>query len=168
MRSPSSALGVNALHQLCSRRLLCAVQLAAVDESELTRCCALLEIGPSLTNETLERAYMKKNFAAIRGGSAEEREQLRMARDQLAAHLKAQTPAPVATPRGPLDSAPENPTAASRPAPVVAPRPEEEKSELYDPFSFDSWLVNLLALPLILGLAWLINQTPLVFLLRGF
>ncbi|MDB6114378.1 MAG: hypothetical protein JWQ62_1323, partial [Lacunisphaera sp.] len=154
--------------QLCWRPFARAAQLAAVEESELNRCCALLEIGPRLTNETLERAYMKKNFAAIRGGSAEEREQLRVARDQLAAHLKAQTPPPVATPRGPLDSMPENPGAASRPVPVVTPHPAQEKAELCDPLSFDSWLVNLLALPLILGFAWLINQTPLVFLLRGF
>ena len=106
---------------------------------------------------------MKKNFAAIRSGTPEEREQLRVAHDKLAAHLKAQQ---MAATFATAAAAVENPGVASRPVPVA--RVREEDDELYDPFSFDSWLVNLLALPVVLAIAWLINLTPLIFLLRGF
>jgi hypothetical protein len=37
-----------------------------------------------------------------------------------------------------------------------------------NPFSFDSWLVNLIALPLVGAVAWLVNLSPLGFFLNGF
>jgi hypothetical protein len=131
---------------------------------ELGECYAALGVGPGVTLELLERAYLKKNLALIRTGTPEAREQLRSVHEKLAAHLKAPAPAaPVAHP-----VTPENPGGASRAAPVYAPPPPDPNRDLLNPFSFDSWLVNLVAPPLVAGIALVINLTPLVFLLKGF
>lgn len=137
-----------------------------MDESEFNRCCAVLGLGPELTNETLERAYLKKNFALIRAGSAEEREALRAAHDKLAAHLKAH-PA-VSAPPAPRPAAPPAFGSATRPVPVYVPPPPSPLAELLNPVSQESWLINLLALPAVIGFAWLVNLSPLGFFLKGF
>jgi hypothetical protein len=138
-----------------------------VDEAEFKRCCAELGLGPDVTHETLERAYMKKNFALIRTGSPEAREALRVAHEKLEAHLKAHPPvAPAAAAPAPRPL-PE-PGSASRPVPVYVPPPAHPLRGLLDPFSQESRLVNLLALPLVLILAWLVNISPAGFLVKGF
>ena len=147
-----------------SRVVHCAARLQRVDESEHNRCCAALGLGPDFTQETLERAYMKKNFALIRAGSAGEREALRLAHDKLAAHLKTH-PSVSAPPVAPPGS-----SRAPRPVsvPVCVPPPPSPMAELLNPLSQESWLINLLALPVVTAIAWLVNISPLRFLMSGF
>jgi hypothetical protein len=47
-------------------------------------------------------------------------------------------------------------------------QPDEVSPLSWDPRSFDSLWISLLAPPLVVGLAWLINLSPLSFLLQGF
>lgn len=136
-----------------------------VDESEFNAGCAALGVGPEVTAETIERAYLKKNFALIRNGTPEERQQLRVLSDRLVAHLR-ERPAPVAA--RVRSTEPAHPGSAARPVPVYVPPPPDPRQELLNPFSFDSWLVNLLALPLVTGLAFLLRLTPFDFLMAGF
>jgi len=136
-----------------------------VDESEFNECCTALGVEPDVTLETLERAYLKRNFALIRAGTPADREQLRVVHEKLAAHLKARTPAAPAVARPVVF---ENAGSASRLMPVDVPPPPDPQQELLNPFSFDSWLVNLVALPLVTALAFLVSLTPFGFLLKGF
>lgn len=46
--------------------------------------------------------------------------------------------------------------------------PAAAKAWSFDPLSFDSRALNLVALPALLGLAWVVNHSPLVGLLRAF
>jgi hypothetical protein len=139
-----------------------------VDETEFNRCCATLEVGADVTLDTLERAYLKKNFALIRSGTPAEREQLRATREMLEAHLKTQAPAARKTPAGPRAAQSENPGPASLVVLVPQPPASDPKQELYNPFSFDSRLVNLVALPLVTAIAFVVNLSPLGFFLKGF
>ena len=136
-----------------------------MNESEFREGCAALGVGPGITPEALERAYLKKNLALIRTGTPDERERLRIIHGKLAAHLQALAPVAPAAGRPPPADVPGS---ASRPVPVYVPPPPDPQAELLNPFSFDSWLVNLVALPLVTGFAWLISLTPLVNFLKGF
>jgi len=134
-----------------------------MNEGEFRDGCAALGVDPSVTPEALERAYLKRNFSLIRTGTPEQRAQLKILHEKLAAHLKGRAPA---APAAADSAAAANP--ANRPAPVYVPPPADPKAELLDPFSFDSRLVNLLALPLVAGLAWVVNASPLGGLMSGF
>ena len=147
---------------MCSRGKSPPAALAGVDESEFNRCCALLGVESTATLEDIERVFLKKNFALIRSGATTEREQLRAAYDAIIARLK-RPGAPPASLRLPD---PAGPGSASRPVPVYVPPPPDPT--LLHPGSFDSWRVNLLALPLALGLAFVVSLTPFRFLLAGF
>ena len=129
-----------------------------MDEGEFNRCCAAFGVEPGVTPEALERAYLKKSFALIRTGSPAEREALRLLHERLADYRKAH---PRAAEAG------ERPPAPLR-VPAYQPPPPDPAQELRNPFSFDSWLVNLLALPSVLLVAWLVNRSPLGFFLKGF
>lgn len=97
-----------------------------MNEAELADCHAALGVAPGVNLEELERVFMKKNFALIKGqsGTADEpnpaldaqRQALRGAYEKLAAHLRdQQIQAEAATPR----KRPQltNPPLAARPAP---------------------------------------------------
>lgn len=168
-----------------------------MDEAELEQCRALLGVGSAVTIEELERVFMKRNFALIKGksGAADEpnpaldaqRQALRTAYEQLAAHLRAQPPTAEATPARrkpqlsvpPMDAKaastrpPMTPLTAPPPAPqtlltppVLAPRdPADDEFFL---LRFDDWKVNVFVPPLLLAFVWLVNLSPLGFFLRGF
>jgi hypothetical protein len=136
-----------------------------MNDGEFREGCAGLGVGPDVTLEALERACLKRNLALIRSGTPAEREQLRVLHEKLAAHLKAQAPA---APAGERLAAPDVAGGASRPVPVYVPPPPDPQAELLNPFSFDSWLVNVLAMPLVAGIAWLFSLTPLGGLMSGF
>ncbi len=53
------------------------------------------------------------------------------------------------------------------PAPPVAPPPEPEAEEFFL-FTIDDWWVNTFVPPLLLAVVWLVNLSPLGFLLQGF
>ena len=135
-----------------------------VDESEYLQWCATLGVEPGVTLEVLERVYLRKNLALIRDGTPAERETLRRAFEALQTRLQAKATIPRAT--GVPASAP---IGGSQPAAAAGGRlPDEAARERFDPFSFDSRRVNLLALPVVTGLAWLANLSPFGFLLKGF
>jgi Peptidase M50B-like len=140
-----------------------------VDENEFNRCCADLELEKAgLTFDALERAYLKKNFALIRGGTPEERTRLRETCEKLSLHLKEQIPNPAPGRATSSSLEKDNPGSASRTVPVYQLPLRDRKDERHDPFSFDSQTVNIAALPLVVLIAWLVNLSPLVFFLRGF
>ena len=168
-----------------------------MNEAELADCHAALGVAPGVNLEELERVFMKKNFALIKGktGAADEpnpvleaqRQALRAAYEKLSAHLRGQQKqAEASTPRK-RPQLTNPPLAATRPgppplnAPMQAPRsqppaalitPPEVKP--HDPdggfalFAFDNWLVNVLVPPLLLAGMGLVNLSPLGFFLKGF
>ncbi len=169
-----------------------------MNEAELAQCHAVLGVSPGVSLEELERAFMKRNFAILKGksGSADEvnpeleaqKQRLRTAYFKLAAHLRARQlekeqeereareklrkprlastaaapPPPSSLPPLPL---PPPPAGLITP-PVVKPRdPADDEFAL---FTFDNWWVNVFVPPLLLGLVWLVNVSPLGFFLKGF
>ena len=147
-----------------------------MDEAELKRCRELLGVAPEVGLEELERVFMRKNFALLKGksGSADEaqpelearRRELRAAYEQLAAHLRGLEQArAAATPRVPGSVTAHRPAALLTP-PVVQPR--DPRADEFALFAFDNWKVNVLAPPLLLGFMALVNVSPLGFLLKGF
>ncbi|MDI1335321.1 MAG: hypothetical protein PSU94_03975 [Lacunisphaera sp.] len=108
-----------------------------MNDAELAECHAAFEVTPEVSLEELERAFMKKNFALLKGksGSAAEanpaldaeRQKLRAAYEKLAEHLREkQRQAEAAAPRKRPSLAPMNQpvkAAATRPpmTPLTAP-----------------------------------------------
>ncbi|MBA4137225.1 MAG: hypothetical protein C0518_07905 [Opitutus sp.] len=142
-------------------------------------------MGPDVTLAALEQAHLQRSFAVIKSGAAEQKAELRAAYEALAGELARRRDAsgaseriPAAEEAGDIAAATErHPPDGSERRGDVDPRPEvagypktaaDARAELLNPFSFDSWVVNALALPLIVALAWLANQSPLAMLLRGF
>ncbi|MDI1247622.1 MAG: hypothetical protein PSV13_01940 [Lacunisphaera sp.] len=156
-----------------------------MNDAELAACHQALGVSPDITLEELERVFMKRNFALLKGRSGSaldanpeldaQRQQLRTAYYNLSAHLRARQQAqheraerarprrqPVLAPGVP----PPPPTARLITPPVVTPRdPADEEFAL---FAFDNWKVNVFVPPLLLGLVWLANISPLGFFLKGF
>ena len=156
---------------MSSRRVLEPVRVGRVDETEFNRCCAALGVEANVTREGLERAYLKKNFALIRTGTPAEREQLRAAREALEAleaHLAAQAPVARVMPAGVPGSPPGDRGIAARAIPILPLPASDAKPERSTPFSFESRSVNLMALPAVTVLAFLVNLSPLGFFLKGF
>jgi len=139
-----------------------------VDQSEVNRWCAELGVDTSVSREALERIYLQQNFALIRSGSPEQRQRLRDTYEKLAAYLDTQRPTVVVSRMNSGAGEPENPGRASHPAPAYRTHGPDPVHEKLNPFSFDSRLVNIVALPLVALFAWLLNLSPLSFFLRGF
>lgn len=148
-----------------------------MSEAELATYRATLGVGPDVTIAELERVYLKRNFALIRGNTDEprpeldaQRARLRTAYEALMADLKrtAEAPTPTVRQRGESGTAVVEPPRARGliTPPRVEPRPPGP--ETLPLFAFDNWKVSVLAPPLLLGAAWAINQSPLKFLLTGF
>ncbi len=169
-----------------------------MNETELEQCRTLLGVAAGVTLEELERVFMKKNFALIKGksGAADEpnpgldaqRQGLRAAYEKLSAHLRdQQKQAAAATPRkrpqltNPPLAAKALPTRPPM-TPLTAPPMPSPKTLITPPvipprapgdgefalFRFDNWLVNVLVPPLLLGLMGLVNLSPFGFFLKGF
>jgi hypothetical protein len=129
-----------------------------MSDSELQQCRAMLGVEPGIDQDTLRRAYAQKSYALIRSGAPEEeRGRLRAAHAALLAHWETQQPHPPAAPQ---------PMASPPTVPVYVPPPEPPN--IYNPCSFDSRLINCLALPLVGGLAVLVTQSIFDFFLQGF
>jgi hypothetical protein len=138
-----------------------------MNESELGSSYALLGLQPGCTIEDLERAYMKKNFALIKGANEEARQQLRAAHDALAVYLKAQLEqARAAQPRVPGSLPPPVRAEGLLVPPKIEPR--NAGAGEFALFSFDNWRVNAVVPPVVVALAWLVNLSPLGFFLTGF
>jgi hypothetical protein len=167
-----------------------------MNEAELAECHAALGVEPGISLVELERVFMKKNFALIRGktGAADEvnpeldaqRSALRAAYEKLSAHLQEQQKqAEAATARKrpsltampmPGKPAPTRPpmtplTAPPMPVAAVTPPVVSARDPADDEFillRFDDWKVNVFVPPLLLALVWLVNLSPLGFFLKGF
>ena len=135
------------------------------ESSDLDQARVLIGVAEDATAEAVKRAYLQKSYALIRAGASEaEREQLKAAEAILTLHCsrierrtdtrRLETAAPEA----------QFPTARAEPS---APG-SDGTAELYDPRSFDSWLVNLVMPPTVAGAAVLIQLTPLSFFLNAF
>jgi hypothetical protein len=114
----------------------------------------------------LEAAFARKNSLLTAGGTTAERDALRLAHNALAAHRRAE----LARARLPAGRPIVEPAAAAGqgnglPAP---PDMHAAKEEAFPLLAFDNWRVNVIVPPLLLGLMWLLNRSPLVFFLRGF
>lgn len=142
-----------------------------MDEREFSRCCAVLGVGPEVTAAALEKAHLQRTFALIKGGTPEQKAELRTAYEALTAELRRrEAVSPAGGPRPGVASepaAPDAPTVAHA-APAYVPPPADERAARLNPLSFDSWVVNAFALPLVVALAWAVNASPLGFFLRGF
>lgn len=137
-----------------------------VDPAEFQRCCDVLGVGSEVTLDRLEKAHLRQSFLVIKSGSAEERAALRNAYESLAAHLKSRPLAAGVEESSPPAFIHVAPPAAH--APIYVPPQRQDAFDAWNPFSFESWPVNLIAPPLVVALAWLMNASPLGFFLRGF
>jgi hypothetical protein len=148
-----------------------------MDQAELEADYVALGVAPGVTSAELERAFMKRNFGLLKGrtGAADEanpeldaqRRALRAAYDRLAEHLRAQEAA-AASPRaasGPAAPGVSHPRTLISPPPVPSRDPADDEFAL---FTFDNWKVNTFVPPLLLAVAFLLNLSPLKFLLTGF
>jgi len=144
------------------------VPLRAVDQSEFIGWCKTVGVEPGFSKEALDRAYLKKNLGLIRTGTPDEREQLRVAYEALVRHSPDQARGVRinASTGGP--SVPVAPGSGRPPVPVYQLPTPDPSREIFNPLSFDSWVVNALALPLVALFAWLVNLSPLGFFLQGF
>ncbi|MBL9214753.1 MAG: M50 family metallopeptidase [Opitutaceae bacterium] len=135
-------------------------QAAGMDQAEVEKCCAALGVAADASLEAIERAYLQRNFALIKGGNEDDRLRLRLTYERLVAHRRAaQMAAEAARPRS---SAPLPRT----PPPVPAPR--DRRGDGFPLFAFDNWAVNVVVPPLLLGLVWAVNASPLGMFLKGF
>ena len=127
----------------------------STNENELAQCRAILGVERGISPPDLKKVYLRKSYALISSSAPPaERERLRVAYEKLTADLEA-PPMPSIT------------AAKLRPAiPVYVPPPPPADS--FDPFSFDSALVNRLAVPLVSLLAIVITRSGFRFFLEGF
>ncbi len=143
----------------------------ASDEKEFERCRAALGLAADFTGDALKKAYLQKSYALMRSGATEEeRAGLRAAHDALQAELNAIEQRRLAQVRANASVAREELRTAQLVAEVErdAAPDEEAATSPWDPRSFDSHWVNLIAPPLVAGCAILVHSSPLGFLLEGF
>jgi hypothetical protein len=169
-----------------------------MDETELEQCRVLLGVAPTVTVEELERVFMKKNFALIKGksGAADEpnpeldaqRQALRAAYEKLSDHLrdrsrqaeaatarkKPQLTVPPMAAQAPLTRPPMTALTAPPMPPsktLLTPpevKPRDPADDEFALLRFDHWGVNVFVPPLLLAFVWLVNLSPFGFFLKGF
>src|SRR5262245_22646460 len=138
---------------------------------ELAHCRVLLGVEVSASAEVVQKAYLQKSYALIRGGASEDdKEQLKIARDALLEILRAGEQQQLATARVAAQEA----QAQRQVAQLVAEAEKEEAAQEekdpgpFHPASFDSAVVNAAFVPLVAGLGIAVGASPLGFLLNGF
>lgn len=141
-----------------------------MSDAELQQCRDLLGVPPDATAAAMNRAYLQKSYALIRSGAGEaDRERLKAAHARLLAHLGAREQEAQARRR--MEGRERAEEDAREKLLAEAEREaarREPKLGPCDPRSFDSRVVNLVAPPLMAGLAILAVKSPLGFLLGGF
>lgn len=154
-----------------------------MDAEEIAQLHAALGVAPGVTAAELERTFLKKSFALIRGRSEAadatdpaleaEKARLRAAYEKLAAHLRAQEAKGGGTPSSRSDRSEDTPAPTgerpprTRPAPP-GPRLADPADDEFILLRFDDWRVNTFVPPLLLALTWAVTVSPLGFFLRGF
>ncbi len=141
-----------------------------MEEKELARCHELLGLSLGCGIEELEHAYTQKDTALQQGGLAGDRERLRLAHNAVAAHVRSRLRQQRTTESRTITmastSSADSPAASSNQSGMVTP--VESGPAVFPLFAFDNWRVNVLVPPLLLGLVWLVNHSPLGFFLKGF
>jgi hypothetical protein len=131
-----------------------------MDEREFNEHCSILGVGSDVTTESLQRSYTQKSYALIRSGAAEaDRARLRSAHAALTAHFQAMTT---------VERHEPPPRVAEVTAPAQTRFATEPPENPYDPRSFDSLWINLLAPPVVAALGILIGGSLFGFFLQGF
>ena len=129
--------------------------------------CQRLGVSDEVSAVELERAHMHKAFAARKAGDLTRLAELKEAFDGLQPIVREREQTVARAERESASAA-----NAERKIQELAEKGEEEfYGEMpsdWDPRNFHSHWVNLLAVPLVIGLAWLVNASPLQFLLRAF
>lgn len=138
-----------------------------MDEAEQQEFCDRLGVSPDVSATDLERAHMRKAFAARQAGDLAGVAADKEAFDGLRPIVQAREQAAARQSR---ESAYEN--KAERDLEVLAAQGEQEfYGEIpsdWDPRNFYSPWITFLAPPIVVGLAWLVNASPLQFMLRAF
>ncbi len=142
-------------------------------EEELVHCRALLGVTAEATDETIRKAYLQKSYALIRASaSAEDKEQLQLARDALLEVLHAAEQQQLAAAREAVQATRAEREVAQLVAAVEQAEAAEAEKEKdpgrFHPASFDSVVVNAAYAPLVAALGVLLGAGPLQFFLSGF
>jgi hypothetical protein len=137
-----------------------------MDEAQFKLHAERLGVGVDVTAVELEGVWMRKSFASKQAGDTAGREEMRLAFLALQPVVQAREQA-----------AAKQKTARAREIKEgkaqekLVQREESEWKEAklsrWDPRSFESPWVNALALPVVIGLAWGFNQSPLAFVMQG-
>jgi hypothetical protein len=144
--------------------------MAWTDE-EIAHSRVLLGVPETATTDVVNKAYVQKSYALIRaGGSEEDKEQLKLARDALLEVLHTAEQQQLAAARTAATERREEYAVAKL---VAAAEKEEEAAKEKDPgrwhpASFDSAGVNAIYAPLVAGLGVVLGAGPLSGLLAGF
>ena len=138
-----------------------------MDVTEFRTYCKKLEVQASVSAVDLEQAHMRKAYAARQAGDDALVAELRQAFDALQLVVRA---------REKIDAKNSQEAARDKKAELayetLVANAEEKVSENsmsdWDPRNFRSIWVNLLAPPVVIGLAWLISVSPLGFFFQAF
>lgn len=142
----------------------------------------MLEVTSGASLDRLERAFMLKNFALIKGRSGAagdalppeveaQKQQLRAAYEKLAARVHEEQQAELAKRKRPVLPPAHAPKPPVPPRTLLTPpavQPHDPADDEFILFRFDDWRVNTFVPPLLLALVLLVNLSPLKFLLTGF
>jgi len=127
----------------------------SMNENELAQCRVILGVERGISQPELKKIYLRKSYALIsRSAPPAERERLRLAYERLTADLEVPLKPPI--------------TGAKLPSAVPVYVPPPPPADSFDPFSFDSALVNRLAVPLVSLLAIVTTRSVFGFFLQGF
>lgn len=143
-------------------------------DEELAYSRTLLGVEVGASEEIIKKAFLQKSYALIRsGGSEEDKEQLTLARDALLSLSHVAERQQLAAAREEAKAVREERRTAALLADVEKEEARERerfdpKVSPLDPRSFDSWIINAAAPPLVGGLAILVGLSPLGGLLAGF
>ena len=138
-----------------------------MDQKLIEFHAAQLGVSPTISAFELERVWMRKSYAAKQAGDTGGWEKMRQAYVALQPMVQARELAEAKAKKAQAAGLKEE-----RKVGRLVKREEDEWKEqqlpMWDPRSFTSPWVNLLAVPLVLALAWGVNQLPIAFLLQGF
>ncbi len=134
----------------------------------------LLRLGDEMTADDVRRAYLKQSYELIRSGAPQEqRDRLKAAEAALLAAIAVLEQEQLAARR--VGAAERRAVLQEERALAEAQRVAEWEAERiepkvdrWDPRSFDSRLVNLIAPPVVAGIGILVQVSPLGFFLTGF
>ena len=137
-----------------------------MDDAQFKLFVKRLGVGLDVTSVELERVWMRKSFALKQAGDLEGRERMKEAFLALQPVLQAREQAAIRA-KAARNRELKAERAVDKLVQAEEVQQEEARGSIWDPRSFESPVVNALALPLVIGLAWGFNQLPVAFVLQG-